>query len=190
MIGALSPSEKAVNYLTANFPFGVRVCVFAAALSRHHDARGISRTRHFSISRRAPKVMSVALCQGHNRWRPTMKEPFKQNDVFEHVDLDQLNACVGNNGGPYDLYDYAKGYFDATKTLLAHVRDEGNLIDLIVYPICFNFATPSSYTSSTSSQTSQRSKAQLLNFRRTTRCSRTRSGQKPPLDKSRQPTRT
>ncbi len=83
--------------------------------------------------------MSVALCQGHNRWRPTMKEPFKQNDVFEHVDLDQLNACVGNNGGPYDLYDYAKGYFDATKTLLAHVRDEGNLIDLIVYPICFNF---------------------------------------------------
>ena len=50
-----------------------------------------------------------------------------------------MNACVGNNGGPYDLYDYAKGYFDATKTLLAHVRDEGNLIDLIVYPICFNF---------------------------------------------------
>lgn len=29
---SLSPSEKAVNYLTANFPFGVRVCVFAAAL--------------------------------------------------------------------------------------------------------------------------------------------------------------
>ena len=68
-----------------------------------------------------------------------MKEPFKQNDVFKHVDNDQLNACVGNNGGPYDLYDYAKGYFDATKTLLAHVQDDGNLIDLIVYPICFDF---------------------------------------------------
>jgi hypothetical protein len=24
------------------------------------------------------------------------------------ADLDPLNACVGNNGGPYDLYDYAK----------------------------------------------------------------------------------
>jgi hypothetical protein len=68
-----------------------------------------------------------------------MKEPFKQNDVFKHIDGDQLNACVGNNGGPYDLYDYAKGYFDSTKTLLAHVQDEGNYIDLIVYPICFNF---------------------------------------------------
>jgi hypothetical protein len=68
-----------------------------------------------------------------------MKPPFKQNDVFKHIDFDQLNACVGNNGGPYDLYDYAKGYFDATKTLLAHVQDDGNLIDLIVYPICFNF---------------------------------------------------
>ena len=39
-----------------------------------------------------------------------MKEPFKQNDVFKHVDNDQLNACVGNNGGTYDVYDYAKGY--------------------------------------------------------------------------------
>ena len=68
-----------------------------------------------------------------------MTEPFKQNDVFKHVDFDPLNACVGNNGGPYDLYDYAKGYFDATKTLLNHLQDDGNRIDLIVYPICYNF---------------------------------------------------
>lgn len=64
---------------------------------------------------------------------------FKQNAVFKHVDDDELNACVGNNGGPYDLYDYAKGYFDATRTLLVNVTDEGNLIDLLVYPICYNF---------------------------------------------------
>jgi hypothetical protein len=67
------------------------------------------------------------------------KPAFKQNDVFKHVDNDQLNACVGNNGGPYDLYDYAKGYFEATTTLLSHVQDDGNHIDLIVYPICFDF---------------------------------------------------
>jgi hypothetical protein len=68
-----------------------------------------------------------------------MKPPFKQNDVFKHIDGDQLNACVGNNGGPYDLYDYAKGYFEATKILLDNVQDEDNHIDLIVYPICFDF---------------------------------------------------
>jgi hypothetical protein len=68
-----------------------------------------------------------------------MKPAFRQNAVFKHVGNDQLNACVGNNGGPYDLYDYAKGYFDATKTLLACVWDEGNTLDLMVYPICYNF---------------------------------------------------
>jgi hypothetical protein len=68
-----------------------------------------------------------------------MKEPFKQNDVFKHVDNDRLNACVGNNGGPYDLYDYAKGYFDATKILLENITGCGVLIDLVVYPICFDF---------------------------------------------------
>ena len=67
--------------------------------------------------------------------RHPTKQPFKQNDVFRHIDGDQLNACVGNNGGPYDLYDYAKGYFEATKTLLDNVQDEGNHIDLIVYPV-------------------------------------------------------
>lgn len=68
-----------------------------------------------------------------------MKEPFKENDVFKHIDLDPLNACVGNNGGPYDLYDYAKGYFDATKILLENISGGGVLIDLVVYPICFDF---------------------------------------------------
>lgn len=66
------------------------------------------------------------------------KPPFKQNEVFKHVD-GQLNACVGNNGGPYDLYDYAKGYFQSTATLLRHFDEEGNTLDLIIYPICFNF---------------------------------------------------
>ena len=35
---------------------------------------------------------------------------FKQNDLFR-PDFDRIdfNACVGDNGGPYDLYDYAHG---------------------------------------------------------------------------------
>jgi hypothetical protein len=66
---------------------------------------------------------------------------FKENDLFKGLqnDLADLNACVGPNGGPYDLYDYAKGYFDATQIILANVKDGGVLIDLVVYPICFDF---------------------------------------------------
>lgn len=38
-----------------------------------------------------------------------MVAAFKQNDLFRGLqnDLSRFNACVGNNGGPYDLYDYA-----------------------------------------------------------------------------------
>jgi hypothetical protein len=50
-----------------------------------------------------------------------------------------FNACVGDNGGPYDLYDYAHGYFDATRLLLKSVGKSGLLNDLLVYPICLNF---------------------------------------------------
>jgi hypothetical protein len=71
--------------------------------------------------------------------RHMTKPAFKQNDVFKHVDNDRLNACVGNNGGPYDLNDYARGYFDATRILLENISGGGVLIDLVVYPICFDF---------------------------------------------------
>lgn len=66
---------------------------------------------------------------------------FKQNDLFR-PDFDRMafNACVGDNGGPYDLYDYAHGYFDATRLLLKAVGTERGFInDLLVYPICLNF---------------------------------------------------
>jgi hypothetical protein len=66
---------------------------------------------------------------------------FKENDVFKGLqnEFGHLNACVGPNGGPYELYDYAKGYFDATKLMLANCKDGRELIDLLVYPICFDF---------------------------------------------------
>ena len=65
---------------------------------------------------------------------------FKQNDLFR-PDFDRMdyNACVGDNGGPYDLYDYARGYFDATRILLKTVGKTGSVNDLLVYPICLNF---------------------------------------------------
>lgn len=65
---------------------------------------------------------------------------FKQNDLFrpDFARMD-FNACVGDNGGPYDLYDYAHGYFDATRILLKSVGKTGSVNDLLVYPVCLNF---------------------------------------------------
>jgi len=57
---------------------------------------------------------------------------FKQNDLFR-PDFDRIdfNACVGDNGGPYDLYDYAYGYFDATRLLLKSVGRTGSVNELL-----------------------------------------------------------
>jgi hypothetical protein len=69
-----------------------------------------------------------------------MFRAFKQNDLFRpDFDRTDFNACVGDNGGPYDLYDYAHGYFDATRLLLKSVGNSGSVNDLLVYPICLNF---------------------------------------------------
>ena len=53
------------------------------------------------------------------------KRPFKENALFRGLQnhLSRFNACVGNNGGPYDLYDYAEGYFEENKLPGIHVGD-------------------------------------------------------------------
>ncbi|GGI27848.1 hypothetical protein [Bradyrhizobium guangdongense] len=70
-----------------------------------------------------------------------MTEAFKQNGLFRGLqnDLAHLNACVGNNGGPYDLFDYSWGYFEGTRLLLREAQEPGIIIDVVIYPICFNF---------------------------------------------------
>ena len=59
----------------------------------------------------------------------------KQGDelyaLFGHGPNTQLNACVGNNGGPYDFSDYGQGFFDGgTKIVEALKRNDG-LIDVL-----------------------------------------------------------
>jgi hypothetical protein len=68
-------------------------------------------------------------------------KPFKENELFRSIPRHPLNACVGNNGGPYDLFDYSAGYFRGTRILLSAMSEQRNSvrIDTLVYPICFNF---------------------------------------------------
>lgn len=68
------------------------------------------------------------------------KATFKENALFRGWKAHyRMNACVGNNGGPYDLYDYAHGYFEATRLLLQEAQKPGIIIDIVVYPICLTY---------------------------------------------------
>ena len=51
----------------------------------------------------------------------------------------RLNAAVGDNGGKYDLFDYATAYLDASIALASKVAKEGVITDSVVYPICYTF---------------------------------------------------
>jgi hypothetical protein len=68
-------------------------------------------------------------------------QPQKQNTLFQSgtEQYADLNACVGQNGGRYDLYDYACGYFEATDALLKAAKHKKVTIDDIVYPACLSF---------------------------------------------------
>lgn len=65
----------------------------------------------------------------------------KKCDLFsEEMAPDQLNACVGENGGPYDDNHYAKGFFSAGDLICKTVIKEGGVdIDCLIYPAFFNY---------------------------------------------------
>jgi hypothetical protein len=69
---------------------------------------------------------------------PKPAREYKQNDLFRgDIDHWGLNACVGTNGGPYDLRAYAKGYFKAGERIVESLAADHSLIDLTVYPLAF-----------------------------------------------------
>lgn len=64
---------------------------------------------------------------------------FTPNDLFRGGESTDLNACVGKNGGPYDLIDYGKGFFDGAQEIIKAIRNGAFYVDLLVYPVCFSF---------------------------------------------------
>lgn len=62
---------------------------------------------------------------------------YRENDLFRRGPRIQLNACVGSNGGPYDLHAYSRGYFLAGQRLSASLDESTMSVDVLVYPLVF-----------------------------------------------------
>ena len=67
------------------------------------------------------------------------RAPYKQNALFTGGPEFKLNACVGRNGGPYNLHAYAGGYFRGARRLAESLAADTLYIDLVVYPLVFCF---------------------------------------------------
>ncbi len=71
--------------------------------------------------------------------RKSIRYNFQPNALFRGGPIVNYNACVGENGGPYDLIDYGKGFFDGAQEIVVAVKERNGIVDLLVYPICFSF---------------------------------------------------
>ncbi|MBI5573653.1 MAG: hypothetical protein HY919_03765 [Elusimicrobia bacterium] len=65
--------------------------------------------------------------------------PYKQNDLFTGGEDISLNACVGKNGGPYNLDAYARGYFKGAICIVDSIIKDSSYVDLLIYPVVFNY---------------------------------------------------
>ncbi len=69
---------------------------------------------------------------------PFTESPYKQNDLFRGDPArSHLNACVGINGGPYDFFDYARGYIRAAESAIETASAGKNPVDILIYPIAY-----------------------------------------------------
>ena len=66
------------------------------------------------------------------------KQLYVRNALFTGAQPIDLNACVGTNGGPYNLIDYARGYARATARLTESLKADSLWVDVVVYPLVFN----------------------------------------------------
>lgn len=62
-----------------------------------------------------------------------------ENRTFGYGSAFWMNACVGRNGGPYSFWQYAEGYFEAAEKLALGCEERCKMIDVLVYPIAFNY---------------------------------------------------
>ncbi len=68
---------------------------------------------------------------------PTIEQP--SNPLFTNGPNVSLNACVGDNGGPYELFEYGKGFFEGGHAAIQAAEDGAGAVDLLVYPATFAY---------------------------------------------------
>lgn len=63
------------------------------------------------------------------------------NPLFRgDVNDTELNACVGDNGGPYTLGHYANGFFAGADAMVDYARQRQTFyVDVLVYPVAFSY---------------------------------------------------
>lgn len=60
-----------------------------------------------------------------------------ENPLFTTGDDWHLNACVGDNGGPYELDDYGRGFFEGGHAAIRAAENGDGPIDVLIYPAAF-----------------------------------------------------
>ena len=60
-----------------------------------------------------------------------------QNMLFRPGPNPELNAAVGENGGPYSYRDYADGFFEAGHAIFKRVNKKGLYVDIAIYPLAY-----------------------------------------------------
>jgi len=68
-----------------------------------------------------------------------MSQPYLRNSLFRPGPKSNLNACVGDNGGPYDFSAYAQGFFEGGFQIINSIKAGKWTIDLLIYPATFSF---------------------------------------------------
>jgi len=68
----------------------------------------------------------------------TEKPTYMANSLFRNGPNAQLNACVGENGGPYGYDEYGDGFFDGAKMIVARIKEGAYNIDTLIYPATFS----------------------------------------------------
>lgn len=69
--------------------------------------------------------------------KPNVDQP--ENPLFTNGENSSMNACVGDNGGPYDLFDYGRGFFNGGHAIVKSAQDYEVPVDLAVYPAAFSY---------------------------------------------------
>jgi hypothetical protein len=61
------------------------------------------------------------------------------NALFRGGPNPHLNACVGDNGGPYDLAHYGYAFIEGARAIIASAVSGAKPVDALIYPAAFSF---------------------------------------------------